>query len=621
MKKRLKALLAASIHIAFSSTLNAESLRDSIEDTLNLNPQIISEHINREAYFQYVKQEEGDYLPRIDLDAYVERSRIKRDYDNSSTQDGSIDISGWNAILKLEHILYDGGLTPSQVEEFRHQYSANRYKSMNIVENTIFEMIDTYLNLTAKQELTALAQNNIKIHEEYLTVAKEKEQISGEKLETFQVNSKYHDVLDDYLKNENETQQELSLYKKLTGKELSGNICRPLIDETLIPYAIEQALEVGIRRNYKVKEQIAKIRKQREKIVQEKSGYYPTIKVQLQSEWDNDIALEENGREDTYRARLLLNWNLFNGNKTYNATKKEELFLKEEQKRLDQITAEVVDEIKNSYKTFFNNKKRVENLSKYVDDNFNILSVYKKQLADGTRTFIDILNAESELYRSNIDKIEQEFELFKSYYDFLNNMSMLSDAVLMQEKQTCPKYVFKPRIDESQKEQDNDKLSEEMLELFGESSLNKEEVLSKKSDDESLIDNGDKAEEIDIPSRLESIYEDQKRPLAKEAEIPGQNEKAQPKEQPYKKYTLNMGNFKTIEGVKSFIERYSLDKAHYYKWGKKGENIKLLYGSFESVKSAKEAMSLIDKKALSYGTYVDSMKKHTKLIEKYEKFN
>ena len=404
-----------------SNTIQATSLRDSVEDTLNSNPSIIAEHLNRDAYELYIFQEEADYLPTLNLDAYLEKSKTFNNSDDG-TQEGWTKKNGWNAILKLEHILYDGGLTPSQVAEFRHRYNSNKYRSIKAVEQTILDTVNAYIDLASRQELVALSTHNIKIHEDYLNIAKEKEEISGEVLETHQVNSKYHSVLDRFLEQENEQKQALSLYNKLVGKELSGDICKPKINESFLPPSLDEAIKVGLRRSYKIKEQIEKIEEQREKIVQEKAGFKPTLRLQFQSLLDNDLELEENGRQDVHSARLYLSWNLFNGGKTYHGTKKEQLFLQEEQRKLDLVTSEVIDEIKEAYNSFYNLEKRLKNINMYVEDNFNILSVYKKQLLDGTRTFIDILNAESEYYRSNINKIEQEYNYVYAYYNLLINM-------------------------------------------------------------------------------------------------------------------------------------------------------------------------------------------------------
>jgi adhesin transport system outer membrane protein len=618
MYNKIKICTAAAALIC-AVNLSAVSLKQSVEKTLNVNPGIIAEYMNREAYKKYVDEEEGDYLPTLNLEAYAERSKTYENRDNAA--DNWINKDGWYSALKFEHILYDGGLTPSEAAEFRHKFYGNNYRSTQEVESTILDVADAYLDLVSKQELIALSKYNIKIHEEYLTVAKEKEQISGEVLETYQVNSKYHFVLDKFLEQQNEMDQSLSLYKSLVGEELEGNICRPAIDDKYIPSTLQEAIELGLRRNYKIKEQIEKINEQRERIVQEESAYRPTISFQFQTSLDNDLELDDNGRQDIYRSRIYMTWNLFNGGKTYHATQKEQLFLKEEQKKLDQITNEVVDEIKSVYRTYQNYKKRIKNIKLYVDDNFEILSVYKKQLLDGTRTFLDILNAESELYRAYITKIEQEFELLSSYYQLLFNMSVLSDTILMQQEQVCPKYVFTPRVDESLKEQENDKLSSELLNVFDEEP---KKGLEKKSEEKKPAPEDmlkmDNSTSVDISSRLEDIYG--------RGEISDSNTQAVKKtlESPESalggKYTLNMANFKTQKEVQDFIKKYSLeDKASFYRFGKNGENIKLLYGSYENLISAGKDMEMIDKKALSYGAYIDNIKKHDNLKIKYKDFN
>ncbi len=589
-----------------SVNIQANSLRNSVEDTLNSNPSIIAEHLNRDAYEMYIHQEEADYLPTLDLDAFLEKSKTENRPDTQPPVEGWSEKNGWNVILKLEHVLYDGGLTPSQAQEFRHKYDSNKYRSLYSVENTILDTVNAYLDLVSRQELVALSKYNITTHENYLTIAKEKEEISGEVLETHQVNSKYHSVLDRFLEQENEQKQALSLYKKLVGKELNGNICRPIVNETFLPHSLSEAIKVGVRRSYKVQEQIAKTKEQKEKIIQEKAGFKPTLKVQLQSELDNDLELEENGRQDIYSARLYLSWNLFNGGKTYYMTQKEKLFLKEEQKKLDDVTNEVIDEIKESYNTFYNLQKRIKNINLYVEDNFNILSVYKKQLADGTRTFIDILNAESEFYRSNIDKIEQEFDYVAAYYNLLFNMSMLSDVILMQEKQTCDKYVFVPRDTEPKIDSENDGLSEDLLDMFDETpsptpEANKEE----------------KSEQIDIDTRLDKLYNEKEENSEHKENIETLSLDStlnKTKKPSNKKYTLNLGTFTSKKALKDFLQEASLEKSNLiqtYRFGEKKESIKLLYGQYNSVTTAKQVLKSLNSKIASNGAYVDNISKHT----------
>lgn len=599
-----------ALFIVYSIPLNATSLRNSVEDTLNSNPSIIAEHLNRDAYALYIRQEQADYLPTLDLDAFYEESETRTKPDETPPAEGTTRKDGWNAVLRLEHVLYDGGLTPSQVMEYQYKYNSNKYRSLYEVENTILDTVDAYIELVSRQELVSLSQYNIKLHENYLAIAKEKEEISGEVLETYQVNSKYHSVLDSFYEQEDEESQARNLYEKLVGKKLSGNICRPIVNESFLPDTLEEAIKEGLRRSYKIREQVEKTKEQREKIVQERAGYKPTLTLELESEFDSDLELDENGRQDTHSARINLSWNLFNGGKTHYMTEKETIFLKEEQRKLDDITNEVIEEIKASYQTFYNKQKRLKNLELYEDDNFNIVKIYKKQLADGTRTFIDILNAEAELYRSSIDKIQNEFDYISSYYDLLFKMSILSDVILMEEKQVCNTYKFVPKITDVESEDEDDELGEDLLEMFDEEEdqIN-EEVSSVDNDDEfnNLEINEIEetlTEEIIVENtteeRLDNLYN--QIPVEKETELKIESSLNQ------KKYTIRIKLFKTEEGLLEFVDKHNLsDNYAFFKRDIKEDSYQLTYGQYSTVKEANKARLELDKNVLSHGAYIDNI--------------
>ncbi|MDC0933642.1 TolC family protein, partial [Arcobacteraceae bacterium] len=426
------------------------------------------------------------------------------------------------------------------------------------------------------------------------------------------VNSKYHSVLDKSLEQENEENQAKNLYEKLVGKKLEGNICRPNVNESFLPLNLEDAIKEALRRSYKIREQVEKTKEQKEKIVQERAGYKPTLTLELQSEYDNDLELDENGRQDTHSARVYLSWNLFNGGKTYYMTEKETIFLKEEQKKLDNITNEVIDEVKASYGTFYNTQKRIKNLKLYEEDNFNIVKIYKKQLADGTRTFIDILNAEAELYRSSINKIETEFDYIASYYDLLFKMSMLSDVILMQDKQVCKQYTFVPKVTDVKSEDEDDILGEDLLDMFEEESesvpveeipeqeIELESIESEISDTEVDTSVEKTLSEDTTENRLENLYNEE---VLKE-EVPSIESPSNTE----KKYTLRIKLFKTEKSLKAFVLENNLsDHYAFFKRDIDIDSYQLTYGQYATVSEANNAKMTLNKNVVSHGAYVDNI--------------
>ncbi|WP_419771262.1 MAG: TolC family protein [Candidatus Marinarcus sp.] len=432
------------ILVFFCISLHAITLRESVEEAIVSNPDVIAELKNQEAYRMYVDEERADYLPTLNLDGYAEKSNTYNNADVQGALSDKIEKDGWHMILKLEQTLYDGGLSQSQVREREFNYQSNKMRSnYKIEKDVIYEITQTYTDLVMYDELLSLSQAIIKSHEENLVTAKEKEEISGEVLETYQVSSKLYYTTEKFLEQEESKKNTIATFKKLVGKKPTGKICRPIIDESVIPKTLEEAITYGIRNNYEILQKIEDIKKQREKITQQYAGYLPTLTFELQGTWDNDLELDENGRQDIYHARLNLKWNLFAGGKNYIGTKKEKLFLQQAQKDLELKTDEVAEQISNAYEKYYSTKKRISALEKYSEHNLNILEVYKKEFDAGTRTFVDILNAESEVYTSNTALIQREFELYTNYYSLLLNLSKLSDSILMQKKQICTEPVVK----------------------------------------------------------------------------------------------------------------------------------------------------------------------------------
>jgi len=76
------------------------------------------------------------------------------------------------------------------------------------------------------------------------------------------------------------------------------------------------------------------------------------------------------------------------------------------------------------------NKERIAVLKDYVVANENIVEVYKSEFESGTRTFVDILDAQTVLYEAKKSLVAREYDLYTNYYDILNTLGMLTNTVL-----------------------------------------------------------------------------------------------------------------------------------------------------------------------------------------------
>jgi len=418
------------------SSLNATTIKDVVEQSIKNNQDIASKSINNEAFRKYIDEQEGGYYPKLDLTAYLEKKKIDENYKAGAGVDSNTDYKGGNAQLDLEQLLYDGNLTPSLVDEAKAKYSSNKYKNSNDIENIIFDGISAYLNILKYDERINTSKENLTVHEDYLSIAMQTEKINGEILDKVQTKAKIFSAKSSLFEEMNNKNTANSSFIKNVGIKIEDDMCRPILDESKIPSSLESLQKLALENNYQILEQIENIKEQRALISQEKSNFLPTLKIKLQGIYDKDL-LDTDLKTNVYSGKLELKYNIFNGMIDSARSEREELFLKEAQAKLDVVSKSVLDQLVVAYDTYKTSKKQIVELKQFIEENKQIISIYKDQFDAGTRNFIDVLNVEGDLYSSKISLINTEYAMYSAYYQILKGISSLETTVLNSENQTC----------------------------------------------------------------------------------------------------------------------------------------------------------------------------------------
>ena len=432
---KIKKITYSLSALAFLMTsLQATSLKDVVEHTIQNNQDIVSKSLNNGAYRKYIDEQKGGYYPKIDLTTYlgvVDEKETRKGLPSEDTN-----YKGGNAQVDLEQLLYDGNLTPSLVEEAKARYSSNKLKNSNDVENILFDSISSYLNILKFDERILISKDNLTIHEDYMGIATQTEKINGEILDKVQTKAKIHSAKSSLFAEQNSKNAAQSAFSKNVGMKIEGSICRPVLDESKIPMNLDTLHKSVLENNYQILEQIENIKEQRAIISKEKAGFLPTLKIKLQGIYDKDL-LDKDLKTNTYSGKLELRYNIFNGMVNDSRTEREELFLKEAQAKLDTVSKSVIDEVTVAYETYQTSKKQIEELKQFIEENKQIIDIYKDQFDAGTRNFIDVLNVEGDLYNSKISLINTEYAMYTAYYELLKATSTLQTTIANSAAQSC----------------------------------------------------------------------------------------------------------------------------------------------------------------------------------------
>lgn len=433
MGKNIK-LSFPAILLLSASLMQGQTIKEVVEHTISNNPKIMATVKNNEAYRLYIDEAEGGYLPRLDLTAYVGVKNSKTNPDagnNTSNTD-----RGYNAQLDFEQLIYDGGLTTGQIDEAQFRYSSNKYLNDSIIDDIIYDSLDSYLNLVKYKNRVAVAEESLSVYNEYFQTAKETAEISGIALHESQVNAKIHYANNKLYQDTNNLLRATSSFKMNVGIDDDGKSCRPNLDVKAMPATLKEYIEQVLLSSPKILEQVENIKEQRAILNQSDAAFFPTLKFKAQGIYDKSLVTTDE-QTNVYSARIELTYNLLNGGSDKAQSAREKAFLAESQKTLDTVTSEVIDEATSAYNAYAYAKKREAELSKYITDNQEILGYYKDQFEGGTRTFIDVLNIERDLISAKEELIDIQYDLDSAYFNIFKNLGTIKESVLSSNNDTC----------------------------------------------------------------------------------------------------------------------------------------------------------------------------------------
>jgi len=408
-----------------TTLLSAASLEETVSRTLQNNPEIQSYSHNNEGFKKSVEESEGAYLPKVDLRVTGEKRKTKTD---NSTTTNTIDQNGYNAQLVVEQLLYDGGLTSSKIDEAQFSEKSNNFLNKTKVDKLLLDSINAYLDLVKYDLRLKLAKENVEKHKEYLKTAKISEDLTGNALDTYEVTAKLHlaniQKLDE-MKNNIIAQN--SFYR-ITKTKADNAVKLPVINKSLVGDSLEDLIESAKANNYSVLEQTANVKQQEAIVNKTNSQNGISLKLNLSAGYDDDL-ITNDVKQNTYSAKLLFTYNLYNGGSDRAAYLKEKLFLKEKQNTLEAKIDTVVESMSSEFSSYKISLSKIEELKNSVRTTEKIVEAYKLQFQGGTKTFVDLLGVERDLYDAKKNLINEKVTLVKSYYKILSLKAEMKNTI------------------------------------------------------------------------------------------------------------------------------------------------------------------------------------------------
>ena len=400
------------------SNLQSSTIDDAIISALLNNPEIKVVKESNKKYIQMLNQAKAKNKPKIDFEFVGESKRIKRDA--TSNFEPKIQSNGYNAKILLEQLLYDGGLTTAKISEMRYKEQSNKFSNNERVSKIILKSINAYLNLVQYTYRIKLINENILKHKNYLNIARNNENITGNIIETYEVLAKLNTAKKIKLDELEGYEIARSKYSLITNLQ-DYNVSLPIINQI----ETDQLIEEASLKNYELLAKKQEILQQKEIFKQSSSHYLPTIKLNLSASQDKNLMIDD-VVQNTYSAQVIFKYNIYRGGEDEATSLKEKIALLEMKEDFNLLKISIIDKMSSDIMKYKYSLKKIIELKKMMKIHSKILNIYKLEFQGGTKRFIDILNEENIYYNTKKTLMNEKIRLRQSYYALLVNTTKLS---------------------------------------------------------------------------------------------------------------------------------------------------------------------------------------------------
>lgn len=412
-RSRVRLLLASAAFLLGTQAAGAGSIRDTVQATLDSNPEIGIVKSNRHAVDQELRQARAGYYPSLDARAAAgpEYTRFSGDRRRASLGDdnGSSDtLIRKEAQLTLSQMLFDGFETRSEVERQTARVSSASYRVQETAEFTALDAVEAHLEVLRYQEIVKQSETNLKQIERYLVQVRDLERggradsadveqtvarLSQAKASLASSRGSFADAIATYEQVVGERPADLALDAPPVAALAAGAEEASILASVASPTVLIAASDVDVAE--------AELRGTR-------ANYLPRLDAELSASAADDVNGVQ-GENIGASALLVMRYNLFRGGA--DIAREREAFQRVNQSRaeLQRARRKAEEEARISYNALETARTRAVALRAEAEAQRRTRDAYAGQFELGLRDLLDVLDAENQLYTARVALTTAEF--------------------------------------------------------------------------------------------------------------------------------------------------------------------------------------------------------------------
>lgn len=409
--------LCSSILLAMAcSQTQAMTLSEAIQSTLDNHPEIHAGINSRLSSDEEVRIAQGGYLPTVDLLVGYGREQTDSPSTRAFGDHNSETLNYRNAELRLRQMLFDGFNTPNEVARTEAVVNSRAYRVLGTSESLALRTVEVYLDVLKRRELVSLAKNNLLAHQRINDqIDLRSRQGVGSSADLDQSQARVALAANNlYTEEVNLADAEANFFSA-TGR-MPDELESPATVKGAMPEDLLAARQAVMENNPFLKSAQADVQAAEKQYEVAKSTFYPRFDVELATSADDNIQGDE-GHYNSWRAAVVMNYNLFNGMRDKARLQSTAHQINESMDIRNNALRVLNENLSLAWNAMDNARLQTPKARDYADYTARVREAYQQQFGLGQRTLLDLLDSENELFTANRRYTEvrytEEFSMYR----------------------------------------------------------------------------------------------------------------------------------------------------------------------------------------------------------------
>ncbi len=408
------------------------TLPAALQEAFKTNPTFLASKAEYSAARAAYRKSFGELLPSLSLTASTSFKHVRNDGTINRFSGGSNDIVTDEQKLSLSQLVWDGGATTGRVDADELHADSKLKEAYNKAAEVALDATQYYLDVIRARGILELSRRNVGNHEQVLEMVSMRQRSgAGTKADVYQAEAALAEARSKHIHAEQAVRDTEANFANVFGA-LPGVLQLPGKESAILPATIESGIDMALENNDAIKAADLGIQQREKKLASARGALLPSISLRGSlGRADNTSGFDESYHDASLG--MYLNFTIFDGGSNRATIAEARSLLRQAQFKREETRRAIEEDVRTAYNFMRATADLLPVLADNVDQNAKTLSSYFDQFRMGSRTLLDLLDAEKSLFAAEQTLLNGKLAHVYSFYRTCLPLSTLLTVLQLEE--------------------------------------------------------------------------------------------------------------------------------------------------------------------------------------------